>query len=436
MRYVILGTGAAGIAASETIRQYDKKGEIVAVSAEPEGYYSRPGLAYYLSNELGQRSLYPFTKKDFQSRGITLYQNTAVLLNATNKEILFRDRKKLKYDRLLLALGAQAVKPDVPGINLDGVVYLDSMAQTVQMIKKARWARRAVVVGGGITALEIVEGLQARGVQVHFFLRGDRYWNRVLDQIESHIVLERLKHEGVVIHFNTELDKILGKRGKVSGVLTKDGQVIKTNLVGLAIGVRPRLGLAEASGLEIKRGVRVNQFMETNLPSVYAAGDIAEVWDPEVGEYVIDSLWHVARSQGIAAGLNMAGQRKPYRRRSPLNVTRLAGITTTIIGRVGSGEEGDEFTIVRGESETWQKMPDAVVCQNNFEINRLRVMLGDNKILGAILMGDQSLSQPLEELVANEVDVSPIQGELVQRSDTLGPLLLEYWNQWRQANAN
>jgi len=428
--------GAAGIAAAETIRHYDREAEIVCVSAEAAGYYSRPGLAYYLSKELGEKSLYPFTKKDFQTRKIHVYQNTAVLVKPESQEILFQDRKRMKYDNLLLALGAEAVRPKVIGSNLDGVVYLDSMAQTQHMIKKARWARNAVVVGGGITALEIVEGLQARGVNVHFFLRGDTYWNRVLDKIESQIVIQRLRHEGVTIHLNTELDQIIGKRGKVKGVITKDGRRLAANIVAFAIGVRPRLGLAEASGLEIARGVKVNEYMETNAPGVYSAGDMAEVYDPEEKVYMMDSLWHVARNQGMVAGWNMAGKRQPYRRRSPLNVTRLAGITTTIIGKVGSGEVEDEFTIVRGESETWQQMPDAVVCQNNFDINRLRVLLGQNKILGAILMGDQTLSQALEELVAHEVDISPIRDDLMTRKDQLGPVLLQFWHQWRQNNAH
>ncbi len=336
----------------------------------------------------------------------------------------------------MIALGAQAIKPELPGIHYDGVVYLDSMAQTQQMIRKARFARTAVVIGGGITALELVEGLQARGVNVHFFLRGDTYWNRVLDRTESKIVLNRLKHEGVRVHFNTELDQIIGKRGKVREILTKDGRRMKTRLVGIAIGVRPRLGLAKASGLDVNRGIKVNEFMETSAPDVYAAGDVAEVFDPDAKQYIVDSLWHIARSQGMVAGLNMVGQRKPYRRRSPLNVTRLAGITTTIIGKVGSGEVEDEFTIVRGESETWQQTPDAVVCQNNFEINRLRVMLGDRRILGAVLMGDQSLSQPLEDLVANNVDVSEIRNVLVQNHDAMGPAILGFWNQWRQQHAN
>jgi NAD(P)H-nitrite reductase large subunit len=115
----------------------------------------------------------------------------------------------------------------------------------------------------------------------------------------------------------------------------------------------------------------------------------------------------------------------------------LAGITTTIIGRVGSGPvEDDEFSIVRGESETWQKMPNAVICQNNFEVNRIRVMVGDDHLLGAVVMGDQSISMPLEDLVANQVDISPIREQLVQPGAQLSTILLNYWNDWRRTHAD
>ncbi len=435
-RYVILGAGAAGISAAEAVRGADPQAEIVCVSAEEAGYYSRPGLAYYLSRELSYRSLYPFTKQDFEARGFRLFQNKALKIDPDSHTVLFQDGKKMRFDRILIALGAQAVHPTLSGIDLDGVVYLDSMAQTQLMIRKARWLKSAVVVGGGITALEIVEGLQARGVKVHFFLRGEHYWNRVLDKTESIIVLNRLKHEGVIVHRNTELDRIVEKRGKVSAVITKDGRKINTKMVAVAIGVRPRLGLAQASGLDVRRGIRVNQFMQTSAEDIYAAGDVAEVHDPETDTWVVDSLWNIARHQGAVAGMNMAGVETPYRRRSPLNVTRLTGITTTIIGQVGSGEtDDDEISIVRGESETWHQMPDAVICQNNFDINRLRVMVGERTLLGAVLMGDQSLSRPLEDLVVNEVDITPVRPALVSPGADLGSTILNFWNSWRQNGA-
>jgi NAD(P)H-nitrite reductase large subunit len=437
MRYAILGMGAAGIAAAEAIRAHDSGGEIVCISFESDGYYSRPGLAYYLSKEMGKRSLYPMSDRDFSDRQIKKYHNLAVRLDTVNNEILLSDGKRLRYDKALLALGAEAVVPDLEGVNLKGVVYLDSMARTREMIDLARRHKRAVVVGGGITALELAEGLAARRVRVDYFLRGDRYWNRVLDEMESGLIIQRLKHEGVQVHFNTEVGEIVGKRGQVNAVRTTDGRLFKTNLVGLAIGVRPRLDLARVSGLTVNRGVIVDEFLQTSAPQVWAAGDVAEVVDPDSGRGVVDSLWPVARQQGRVAGLNMAGIRTEYHRRSPLNVTRLAGLTTTIIGQVGTeSNNGDDLTIVRGESETWQRTPEAVICQNVEDINRVRVMVAQNKLVGAVVMGDQALSRPLDDLISNEANIAPIRDRLTAPGADISKIIRPFWENWRRNNAD
>jgi NAD(P)H-nitrite reductase large subunit len=209
-------------------------------------------------------------------------------------------------------------------------------------------------------------------------------------------------------------------------------------MAAFAIGVRPRLSLAAASGLETARGIRVDQYLATSAPDIYAAGDVAEVFDPVSGRGVVDSLWNPARAQGTVAGMNLAGERQPYQLRSALNITRLTGVTTTIIGQVGTGkgDDGDDLAIVRGESETWHQLPDAVICQNNFDVNRLRVMVGETRLVGALLMGDQSVSRALEDLVAEEVDITPIRQALVTPGADLGRIVFKYWQQWRQANAD
>jgi NADPH-dependent 2,4-dienoyl-CoA reductase/sulfur reductase-like enzyme len=434
-RYVIVGMGAAGIAAAETIKHQDPAAEIIVISAEKEGYYSRPALAYYLSNELTKNSLYPFTKSDFAKLKIQISHNHVVRIYPDTHRIMFKNGKYMSYERLLLAPGARANRPQIKGVDLKGVIYLDSFAQTKKIIRMAKRGKNVVVVGGGITALEIVEGLRARKMKVHFFLRGNLYWNRVLDPTESEIILSRLKHDGVIIHKNTEVAEITGKREAVSQVITNTGDLIPVDMVAFAIGITPRTQLAISSGLDTQRGIRVNQYMETNQELIYAAGDAAEIFDPETSSWTVDSLWHIARQQGVIAGLNMAGRKKPYVRRIPINVTRLAGLTTTIIGQVGNSAPDDECTIVRGESETWQLLPDAVVCQNNFEVNRLRIMVGAEKILGAILIGDQSLSLALEELITQNIDITPIRDHLLTPGLNLGEILINYWKDRKESHA-
>lgn len=426
-RYLIVGSGAAGYAAAGTIRRHDPGGEIVIFSAEEDGYYSRPALAYYLSREINKKSLYPLTKKDLEKQSINLEHKLITEINPEEKTIIDSQQMKMAYDKLLLATGAVAASPEIEGRSLDGVVYLDSLAQTVQIIRQSKRGKKALVVGGGITALEIVEGLLARKMEVHFLLRGSRYWNRVLDQQESELILSRLAAEGVRIHKNTEVKELVGRKGKLEAAYLSTGEKISTNLAAFAIGIRPRTTLASAAGLTVERGVRVNQFMETSRESIYAAGDVAEVYDPDTGNWVLDSLWPIARQHGIMAGKNMAGIKEPIKRRSPINVTRLAGLTTTIIGRVGQPAPEDECQIVRGESESWQLMPDAVVCQNNFDVNRLRLMVGKDILLGALLMGDQSLSRILEDLIMNQTPITPIREQLLSPGEDIRSILINYW---------
>ncbi len=428
-RYVIVGSGAAGIAASEAIRCNDASGEILLISDDPHGYYSRPGLAYFLTGEIDEKMLFPFSENDFRRLGVRRLNARAQRIHPDTHRLEMHTGAQLPYDRLLIATGAAASRSDTPGSDLEGVVKLDNLEDTRHILKLTRGARSAVVVGGGITALELVEGMRARNLRTHYFLRGDRYWSNVLDLEESKIVEHRLKEEGVQIHYNTELDEIIGKRGRVAGVRTKDGRQIECQIVAIAIGVRPRKELAVQSGLNVDKGILVDQYMHTSQEDIFAAGDVAQVYDPLSGKSVVDSLWGPARDQGSAAGLNMAGLTAPYSRLAPFNVTRLAHLTTTIIGTVNKGRDDDLLGIARGDSETWRNLPDAIAAQANFDVNSLRLLLGQQHMLGAVVMGDQTLSRPLTRIVIDRVDITPIREQILQPDAPLADLVADFWSQ-------
>lgn len=431
-RYVIVGAGAAGIAAAEAIRSHDAAGHITLLSEEPQGYYSRPGLAYYLTGEINERQLYPFSERDFKQLGFQPMVAPAARIHAKEHRLELRDGRFLRYDRLLVATGSSAVRSKAPGEDLKGVVKLDNLGDAHQILDLARRRLPAVVVGGGITALEIVEGLVARRVKTHYFLRRDRYWHNILDEIESRIVEGRLREHGVSLHYHTELAEILGRNGRVVGVRTQDGRTISCGMVAIAIGVRPRTELAASSGLEIDRGILVDEYLGTSQADIFAAGDVAQVYDPFTGKSIVDTLWGPARGQGTVAGLNMTGLRAPYVKPIAFNVTRLAGLTTTIIGMVGRGDDDDLVSIARGDSETWRQLPDAIIAQDNFEVNRLRLLIGARTLLGAIVMGDQTLSRPIQELVAQQADIRPIRDRLTAPGANIADLIADFWTQWRR----
>lgn len=437
MKYVIIGTGVAGIAAIEAIRSVfpssDGRGqgeggaEIVMIGDDPHGFYSRPGLAYYLTGELHAKALYPRSSDDYRKMNFryTKGRVKAILRDAHVLEL--ENQASISYDRLLIAVGAQAVPLEVPGANLDGVLKLDHMEDANRILKQARRGRTAVVVGGGITALELTEGLLSRGMKVHYMLRGERYWSNVLDEQESKIVEHRLEEEGVTLHRHAEIIEIAGKNNRGKGVRLLDGKTLKCDLVAYAIGIRPRVELAKQAGLAIDRGILVNEYLQTNDPNVYAAGDVAQVYDPATGRSVLDSLWTPARQQGYTAGLNMAGRKTIYIKPPAFNVTRLAGLTTTIIGMVGRGRDNDLIGIARGDSETWRQLPDSIVAQTGFDVNRVRLLVGEKRLLGAIVMGDQSLSIPLQRIVSDSVDISAIRGKLLEPNARIGDVIAEFW---------
>ncbi len=427
MRYIIIGTGVAGYACVEAIRSVDKAGEIIMLGDDPHGYYSRPGLAYYLTGELPDKALFPKKRDDNAKLNFKFHKVRVTKISRNEKKLVLDGKTILSYDKLLIATGAHATALKVPGANLKGVVKLDHFDDAQQIMSFAKRGKTAVVVGGGITALELTEGLLSRGVNVHYLLRGNRYWSNVLDERESRIVEGRLQVEGVTLHFHSELIEVLGKSGKVSGVRLKDGSTIKCDMVAYAIGIYPRMELAQACEIKLDRGILVNEFLQTNDPHIYAAGDVAQVFDPITGHSVLDSLWTPARDQGYVAGLNMAGRQKAYIKGAPFNVTRLAGLTTTIIGAVGHGQDEDVLGIARGDSETWRQLPDAIVAQGGFDTNHVRVLVGEKTLIGAVVMGDQTLSAPLQTIIAEKLDISDIHDKLLSSDAKIADVIVDYW---------
>ena len=435
MRYLIIGTGVAGVAAAQAIRSKDARGEIVVVSDDPNGFYSRPGLAFYLSGELPDQGLFPQSQRDWMTANIRNLKGHVIRIVADAHQIEVTGFGTLNYDRLLIATGSVASPMKIPGSDLESVVKLDDFKDALRIRELGKKARSAVVIGGGITALELVEGLIAQKVRVHYFLRGNRYWSNVLDEEESHIIEHKLREDGVHIHYQTEATMLVGKKGRVSSVVTNKGETIKCQMVGYAVGIKPRLSLAHSAGCATDRGILVNEFLQTDQTDIYAAGDVAQVYDPLSGKHILDSLWNPAREQGYFAGLNMTGERRTYRKEIAYNVTRLAGVTTTIIGTVG-GEitDADMLDIARGDSETFRQLPNAIALRSGSDINHVRLLIGETTLVGALVMGDQTLSRPLKELILNQVDISQIRDRLLQAEGTLGNIVVDHWMAWKQRN--
>jgi NAD(P)H-nitrite reductase large subunit len=426
MHHVIVGSGIAALSAAESIRSADRQARITMVSDESAPFYSRPGLAYLLTSEVDAPQLSLRSADDLAAMRIVRVQHRAIRVVPTQHALQLDDGSSLTYDRLLIATGAVSIAPDFPGATLDGVVQLDSLADANDMIRRAKDARSAVVVGGGSTALELVDGLHARGLTTHYLMRGDRYWSKVFDPMESAIVESKLLERGIVMHRHTAVQEAIGSNGKLRSIRTTSGIEIECEILGVAVGIRPRLALALTGGITTDRGILTNEFLETNAPDVFAAGDVAQVYDPVTQRAMLDTLWTSALQQGRIAGLNMAGVHVPLRSRTPVNVTRVGGITVTIIGAVGAGDDPDLLTLTRGQSERWTADSDAWSIGGARKSDRLRVVVSGRAIVGAVVMGNQQMSARLAHLIGEDADISKLRPMLEARPADAMDLLLAF----------
>jgi len=429
--HVLIGTGPAAMAAAEAIRAADRTASITMVGSEQHGYYSRPGLAYYLANEIPESGLFPFTSEDVAALGVALVHDRAVTIDRERRRVVLASGATIPYDRLLLATGCSALPVHVAGFELDGVVKLDDLDDAKDLIARCRKAKTAVVVGGGITALELVEGLRAHKVHVHYLMRKERYWSNVLSEAESRVVERGLESRGVKIHYFSELESIEGRGGRVTAVRCLSGESIPCDLVAVAIGVVPNKALAQDAGLACERGVLVDEFLRSSDPDIYAAGDVAEVCEVSSGHRVLEVLWSSAVDKGRIAGMNMAGEpTHQYVEPAPLNVTRLAGSKITIIGTVGSGADSDIEGIARGDSEIWRELGEAATVERQLGDAHVRLELGARAIEGAVVMGDQELSFPLQELITQRVEDSDAIQRLREPHAPVAELVTAMWNDW------
>ena len=356
-------------------------------------------------------------------------------MDVAQQEVWLADGRSLTYDRLLIATGARATPPPYAGSELDGVVYLDTLDGTKELVKKTRRARRAVVIGGGITALELTEGLTHRGIDTHYFLRRDRLWGQVFNDEEAALLEKKMKAHHVHIHYNTEAVEILGDRkGRVRGVRLKDGGEFKCDLVGVAIGVKPLIDVVANSPIATDRAILVNERMQTNVPNVYAAGDCAQVYDRWTEKHMLDILWPSAVAEGNAAGLNMVGQPYEYEKGSPFNACLLFGLHITTMGQINPRREGDADEpqilqhVSRGSSEVWYTHPrpyrSAWAAEND---NTIRLVLSGDYLVGALVIGEQSLTDSLRYLIEHEVNIGNMYEELSAGGPRMRRCLTDFW---------
>jgi NADPH-dependent 2,4-dienoyl-CoA reductase/sulfur reductase-like enzyme/nitrite reductase/ring-hydroxylating ferredoxin subunit len=303
----IIGAGAAGEVAAETLRREGYHGAITLIGAEPDGPVDRPNLSKdYLAGNAPEAWI-PLRDADFYlTQEIELITGAAVAaIPRGEQRLVLADGRKVEWDRLLLATGAEPIRLTIPGA--DRIHYLRSLADSRALIAAAAGARRAVVVGASFIGLEVAASLRARGLEVHVVAPETRPLERVMGPEVGDFIRTVHEEHGVVFHLGTRPQAVAPE-----SVALENGETLPADLVIAGVGVRPRTGLAEEAGLAVDRGVVVDQFLETSRPGVFAAGDLARWPDPRTGERIRVEHWVVAERMGQAAARNMLARRERF----------------------------------------------------------------------------------------------------------------------------
>ena len=309
---VILGNGISGITTARHIRKRSDK-KITVISAESDYFFSRTALMYVYMGHMQWNHLKPYEDWFWKKNRIDLKTGWVQQIDFAQKTLHFKNGETLDYDKLVLATGSIPNKFGWEGENLEGVQGLVSKQDLELLEKNTKNCKKAVVVGGGLIGVELAEMLRTRNIAVTMLVREKAFWHSVLPFENAKMIAEHIKSHGIDLRTETELDKIIpDENGRVKAIMTKSGEQIDCQLVGLCAGVRPKIDFLKDSGLAINKGILVNSYLETNIPNVYAIGDCAEQQEAIGQRKPVEAVWYTGRMMGETLALTLTGKKSRY----------------------------------------------------------------------------------------------------------------------------
>lgn len=357
---VIIGNGISGITAARHIRKLNSEHKITVISGETDYFFSRTALMYVYMGHMKFEHTKPYEDSFWAKNRIDLVKAWVETIDFEKKKLITANRK-ISYDSLIIATGSKPNKLGIIGEHLDRVQGLYSVQDLEKLEKHTPKIGTAVIVGGGLIGIELAEMLLSRGKKVTFLVREDSFWNNVLPKEESEMITKHIISHQVDLRLSTELDEIIGERNEVKAIRTKSGEIIDCQLVGLTVGVSPNIDFlkipslsGEGLGVRCNKGILVNEFLETNIPDVYAIGDCVEHINPPSGRRNIEQIWYTGRIMGETVAQTLCQQPTKYKPSNFFNSAKFFDIEYQIYGNI-QPRISDEFKSFYWENKAQNK---------------------------------------------------------------------------------
>ncbi|NIO03688.1 MAG: FAD-dependent oxidoreductase [Proteobacteria bacterium] len=389
-RYVIIGNGVAGTTAAENIREMDKEGKIDIITDESTLFYTRIRLPEYIAAEVEEERIVLHKPEWYRERNIVVHLGKPVTdIDQAKREIYTTEGTTLNYDRLLLATGSHSFVPPIRGVDKPGVFTLRTIKDAQDIRDYAAEAKRVILIGGGVLGLEAGNGLRRRGIEVTVVEFFPRLLPRQMDVPGAELLQRQMEEMGFSFHLGAKSQEIRGTQ-RVEGLLLEDGQILSADMVLISAGVRPNLDLAQKIGLEVDRGVLVNDRLETQFPDIYGAGDLIQ------HRGIFYGIWPASEKQGQVAGINMAGGDALYEGTVMSNRLKVVGIDLVSAGDIDADE----------------KLEKRVQKDEQRFIYR-KLVLKDGILVGCILFGDISGAREILHAIENKKNVQALKDDLL-----------------------
>jgi len=420
MHHLIIGNGAASVGAIEAIRSVDPESPITVISSEPHRVYGRPLISSLLSGKIREKDIYYRPGDFYEANNVAaLLGKTVAEIRTGTRQVVLESGEVIAFDKLLIATGGVPFIPPIEGRHGPDVYVFTTLDDARRLDSLTGKVREIVVLGGGLIGLKAAESLHDRGMKITVVELADRILSAAFDSEAGGIIAKRLAGVGINLVLNNTVKEIVRSRKRVRKVVLNDGSSIPCEAVVIAIGVVPNKALAAQAGIKVNRGIVTDSSMETDVPGIFAAGDVAEADDMLAGEKRVTPIWPNAYIQGRHAGLAMAGAPRAYAGSIPMNSIEFYGIPTVSMGIANPPAEGFEV-LARLEPEA------------NFY---RKIVLREGRLAGAVLVGRIERSGILSGLIKNGTDVENIKQDLLRDDFGFSDLPQETRQELLAANA-